>query len=150
MKRLLAIIFILILSLTLTSCSHIEDTNGPDDYSLVKISDEEILGVRSASTKIGAFESQTGRTIKVKVSKFSGVENLQSFKTTNSDITFTVSVTVTSGNFKAVLVQEGKIIHTFNNNASNQVVTVKQGTGTVSFYVAGESAKYNITLEYDN
>lgn len=150
MKRLLTIIFIIFLSITLTSCSHIEDTNGPDDYSLVKISDEEILGVRSASTKIGAFESQTGRTIKVKVSKFSGVEKLQSFKTTNSDITFTVSVTVTSGNFKAVLVQEGKIIHTFNNNASNQVVTVKQGTGTVSFYVAGESAKYNITLEYDN
>ena len=150
MKRLLTIIFIIFLSITLTSCSHIEDTNGPDDYSLVKISDEEILGVRSASTKIGAFESQTGRTIKVKVSKFSGVEKLQSFKTTNSDITFTVSVTVTSGNFKAVLVQEGKIIHTFNNNASNQVVTVKQGTGTVSFYVAGESAKYNITLQYDN
>ena len=150
MKRLLTVIFIIFLSITLTSCSHIEDTNGPDDYSLVKISDEEILGVRSASTKIGAFESQTGRTIKVKVSKFSGVEKLQSFKTTNSDITFTVSVTVNSGNFKAVLVQEGKIIHTFNNNASNQVVTVKQGTGTVSFYVAGESAKYNITLQYDN
>ena len=150
MKRLLTIIFIIFLSITLTSCSHIEDTNGPDDYSLVKISDEEILGVRSASTKIGSFESQTGRTIKVKVSKFSGVEKLQSFKTTNSDITFTVSVTVTSGNFKAMLVLEGKIIPTFNNNVSNQVVTVKQGTGTVSFYVAGESAKYNITLEYDN
>ena len=150
MKRLLTIIFIIFLSITLTSCSHIEDTNGPDDYSLVKISDEEILGVRSASTKIGSFQTQAGRTIKVKVSKFSGVENLQSFKTTNSDITFTVSVTVTSGNFKAMLVQEGKIIHTFNNNVSNQVVTVKQGTGTVSLYVAGESAKYNITLQYDN
>lgn len=150
MKRLLTILFIIFLSITLTSCSHIEDKNGEDDFSLVEISDEEILRGRSSSIKTGSFQTQTGRTIKVKVSKFSGVENLQSFKTTNSDITFTVSVTVTSGNFKAMLVQEGKIIHTFNNNVSNQVVTVKQGTGTVSFYVAGESAKYNITLEYDN
>ena len=150
MKRLLSIIFIIFLSLTLTSCSHIEDTNGPDDYSLVEISNDEIVSGKSYSTSVGKLTTQTGRTIKLKISKFSGVENVQSFKTTNSDITFTVSIEVTQGNFKAVLVQNNKIIHEFNNNQNNQVVTVSKGTGSVAVYIAGESAKFNLTIEYNN
>ena len=150
MKRLLSIIFIIFLSLTLTSCSHIEDTNGPDDYSLVEISNDEIVSGKSYSTSVGKLTTQTGRTIKLKISKFSGVENVQSFKTTNSDITFTVSIEVTQGNFKAVLVQNNKIIHEFNNNQNNQIVTVSKGTGSVAVYIAGESAKFILTIEYNN
>ena len=150
MKKLFTIVFILFLSLTLTSCSHIEDTNGPDDYSLVEISNDEIVSGKSYSTSVGKLTTQTGRTIKLKISKFSGVENVQSFKTTNSDITFTVSIEVTQGNFKAVLVQNNKIIHEFNNNQNNQVVTVSKGTGSVAVYIAGESAKFNLTIEYNN
>lgn len=150
MKKLFTIVFILFLSLTLTSCSHIEDTNGPDDYSLVEISNDEIVSGKSYSTSVGKLTTQTGRTIKLKISKFSGVENVQSFKTTNSDITFTVSIEVTQGNFKAVLVQNNKIIHEFNNNQNNQIVKVSKGTGSVAVYIAGESAKFNLTIEYNN
>ena len=56
MKKLFTILFILFLSLTLTSCSHIEDTNGPDDYSLVEISNDEIVSGKSYSTSVGKLQ----------------------------------------------------------------------------------------------
>lgn len=150
MKKIITIIFIIFLSFTLTSCSHIEDTNGEDDYSLQTITEEEIVGNSYSSIKVGKFTTQNGRTIKQSVKKFSGIENIQSFKTTKGFISFTVSITVSSGNFMVVLVQEGKIIHKFLNNQENQKFTVPENTGKVSVIVAGESANYNLKLEYSN
>ena len=45
MKKILCLLLVL-LSIMLSSCSQIEDTNGPDDYSIVTFTDEDILNGR--------------------------------------------------------------------------------------------------------
>ena len=68
--------------LCLTSCSHVEDTNGPDDYSIVTFSDEDYLsgGHYVISERVSKGSSYINNELKgiFKAHKISGIQKKES------------------------------------------------------------------------
>ncbi len=142
-KAISLVILSLIMAFTLTSCAHIKDTNGKDDYSLNTITDEEIINSTSSvvSTSIGI---QKGDEYTYKFGKISGVKVITTFDFTGYLLVET-NLEITKGNAKLVLVNDGKIIKTFNNNqADNYFGRI---SGKCYLKLAGESAKVTLTIE---
>ena len=70
MKKII-LLFLVLCSFCLVGCGHIEDTNGPDDYSLCELSFDNIINGVSSSTEMVSSSIQVGNKCTVKVKKFS-------------------------------------------------------------------------------
>ena len=147
MKRYWIFGLILAMCLSLAACGQIEDTNGEDDYSLAVITHEELVKGTNSSSKIGSMRTQINDKLTVKVSKFSGVEALDSITADNStkSITFSVQSTLESGNFFVYVRHDGQIVGELEIGKSD-TLTIKQPTpGKYELCVAGESASYELS-----
>lgn len=145
MKRITAILLVILLSFILPSCASlvIEDTNGPDDYSLQTITDEQIIFGMNTS-KMMSFTSTVNNNTTAKCRSLSGVQTLCSYNI-NGDLTVNVTSEVNSGNARLVLIINEKIINDFNINGSS-TYTLTQVSGLAEIKIAGESANYNVTV----
>lgn len=137
---------------------HVEDTNGPDNYALQTITEQDVIDMKMGS-RGGVSTSGTGvefegvsinKGIKYSSKKFTGVYQLYSayyFK--GSDITLDmVNFEVKEGNFKFYVVFEDRILDTIEPDA---LVTYRydnlEKSGTVRFVIAGESANFKFTTQ---
>ena len=129
----------------------IKDTNGPDDYSLAVITDENIIkqdiGARNVSIVSGSLNFlNSGVTIKS--SDFTGVYRL--FLTNfmfNSDFDMDIAgFWVNSGNFRMCIVNEGKIIADVEPGMLVNV-SLEDLNGSFELVIAGESADFEFTLD---
>lgn len=146
MKRIL---LLLIIVLNLTSCSytsfdHIEDENGSDDYSLVNITDEDIINSTSSISYISIYTNNTDSG-SASIDKFSGVKKLTSISNKDKII---VSFTVIEGNASLCLVTKDEIIHYFNINENNQEYVIDTNK-KLYLKLAGESANINLEYRYE-
>lgn len=150
MKKLLALLLSAALVLGLCGCmSHIEDTNGPEDFSLATLTEEDILGSSLKSTTNMSTEKTKGLTTYCKAQKFSGVTDLyEETVMWSSGMTMEVSSSVTEGNARLLLLLDGALIHEFDINAENQTFTLDEFEGTITLRLAGESAKYDIRFSF--
>ena len=127
---------------------HIEDANGPDNYTLVTITDENIIKQDLGSLNIKRSSGILHDGITFSSGKFSGVYEV--FTTNflfNSD--FTMDLTnfcVNGGNFKMALVNEGKIVATVEPDMFASV-ELHDLNGSFSLVIAGESADFEFTLD---
>lgn len=143
MKKLL---FIILSCLTLTSCSfgHIEDSNGVDDYSLVTITNEEIIDNSNFYVQTMSSQVVINGKYTVKINKFSGVKSINDFNKQGQQITINSTITLNEGNLKICLVNEHEIEYEFNLFGSDSY-TFKVGNDC-KLVIAGESA--NFKMEY--
>lgn len=148
MKKLI-LISIIILSITLlTSCSHIKDTNGDENYTLCEITDSDITGNFSFTNNVGRIRTSLNGRGKITVNKFSGIETVESLSLENDTLIANVSVKVESGNFRVVIIKDNGIIKDFIINQENQQYTLNNQTGKFKLVVVGESAKYTIEYQF--
>lgn len=129
----------------------IEDTNGPDDYSLTTITDEQIIGgelgalnpVSVSSSEFDLGGVTVSSAVQFKSSDFSGVyEILYNNYILPSDFVLNLtSFTVDSGNFKMVVIHDDEIVATLEPGEFVEYC-LEDVTGTVSLRIAGESASY--------
>lgn len=131
---------------------HIEDTNGPDNYSLTTITDENIIkrdvGATGLNKKKGLL---TGDVIEFTSKKFTGVEEI--FYTNyigKSDFYIDLyNFEVHEGNFKMAIVLNNEIVAELEpglmvNYELNDI------TGTIALRIAGESASFKFGInEFD-
>lgn len=148
MKRYWIIGLILAVCLGLVACGQIEDTNGENDYSLATLTNEDLLKGASSSTQVGFLHTQINDTHTVKVSKFSGVEVLESVRATESikSITFLVECTRKSGNLYVYVRCDGQIVGDFEIGAKDELVLDNPAPGKYELCVAGESASYELSV----
>lgn len=150
------ILLSLLVSLSLSSCmSHYEDLNGPDDYSLNTITDENIInrdigsmGVSRSQSSLDLGNITISSMVKFSSNKFSGVyEVMYNNFFFNSSIQITsMSLKVTSGNFKMVVVEDDeKIIKTIEPSDSIDLY-LDNLNGYISFRIAGESAAFELYI----
>ena len=127
---------------------HIEDTNGPDNYALATITDENIIKQDLGSLNVKRSSGILHDGITFSSGKFSGVYEV--FTTNflfNSD--FTMDLTnfyINGGNFKMTLVNEGKIVATVKPDMFASV-ELHDLNGSFSLVIAGESADFEFTLD---
>lgn len=131
---------------------HIEDTNGPDNYSLTTITDENIIkrdtGAMGLNKKKGLL---TGDVIEFTSKKFTGVEEI--FYTNyigKSDFYISLyNYEIYEGNFKIVVVLDDEIVAELE---PGMIVDYELNdiNGTISLRIAGESASFKFAInEFD-
>jgi len=130
---------------------HIEDTNGPDNYALTAINDGDIIkNEMGALTPVTVRPALIGDAIHFESNKFTGVsELLYNNYVLPSDVIFSINtLSVTEGNFRMVVVHDGKIVAEIKPNSEEliQEVRLENVTGYVSVRIAGESAAYSFQM----
>lgn len=125
---------------------HIEDSNGPDDYSLVELTDRNII--RQDTGAVGGpnvREDLIGDTTTYYAKKFTGVAEIYGENLFATRLTITVNhAQVTEGNFRIVLLVDDKIVHDFALNELTQSYVLEDVNGYVSLRIAGESAAFSL------
>lgn len=146
-KKILSSLLISCL-LTLASCSHIEDSNGIDNFSLQTITNQQIIESNNhllQFSKSWSSDVNGTRSSKLSASKFSGVKELHTIYLNNESITYTITSEVYSGNFLICIVNKDKILETISANETKEI-TLREITGKCTLKIAGESA--NFKMEY--
>lgn len=158
-KKVLTIIgalaFVLVAGIwiLLGGTDHIEDTNGPQDFSLQTITDRNIID-RSTGSIGGPHISRsilTGSTVEFSAEKFTGVyEILYDNYIGPSD--FEVNLTayeIYGGNFKLVVVHNDEIVAVLEPDLFVNY-RLEDITGYISLRIAGESASFRFDMtEYE-
>ncbi|MDY2574966.1 MAG: hypothetical protein SOW55_03195, partial [Bacilli bacterium] len=78
-KKIILSLLILPLVLNLTSCSHVEDTNGTSDYSIVTYSDKDII-TKNSFLLNNSVKTSKNEINNISAKKFSGVYQLEKTK----------------------------------------------------------------------
>ena len=154
-KKVLSILLVLVFVLGFTACGvEIADNNGPDDYSLATITDENIinldLGASSYSMSPGSEDDDYMTTMtKFKGSEFSGVAELYGINLLGkSDIEFDMgTIQVKEGNFRLMVVHDGEIVHDFDLEEMSQTFKLEDVNGYVSLVMAGETADFKFYIQ---
>lgn len=137
----------LLVCLPLTACqSHIEDTNGEDDHSLTTLTDADLVKKATSSVTTTLLRSEVNGKGTVKVGKLSGVTTLDEY-TTRNDRMMTYTATLTSGNLRLVLVQDGEIVAELPVDGAEHTVLVPSASGRVMLRAGGESARFEFSYE---
>ena len=149
MKKFLLVLLVSLLMVNLTGCNHIEDSNGPSDYSITTFTDEDILKGYNSHISIGMFRSSSLKNgiLKgtYKVSKLSGIFKVDNFKENSTIVNFTIQFICEEGNAMLAIVSEDKIVKKIEANSDLSFDLPNNGND-YKLLVVGESAK--ITLNY--
>ena len=149
MKRLLVFLLTVSFMLSLTACGiEIEDTNGPDDYSLETITDENIINMDLGASGSAASSDDASQVVKYSSKNFSGVEEICFVnRIMASEVVIDLStIMVKQGNFRLVVVYNDEIVHDFDLEEMSQQFKLEDVEGNVSVRIAGESASYEFYL----
>ena len=148
MKRIFALLLTLALALSLTACGSvkIEDTNGPDNFALNTITDQNILNLDLPSGGYGTKTSGLlSKTVTHSGKDFSGVvEVLWTDMIAGDFVLDLMDYTVTGGNFRMVVVNEDRIIADIE--PGTQQILLEGVKGRVALRIAGESAAYSFSM----
>lgn len=126
-----------------TGTKHIEDTNGPDNYTLQTINDYNILNMDVGARNYKESKSLISDTVTYSSDKFTGVAEIYSENIWGNRLDITINhASVNSGNFKIVLIHNDEIVHEFKLNELMQSYTLENPRGFVALRIAGESADF--------
>lgn len=127
---------------------HIEDTNGPEDYTLTTITDENIIKQDMGALNVSKSTGLLNDGVTFKSDKFTGVYRV--FQTNfffDSDFLMDVAgFWVNSGNFRMCIVNDGKIIATVEPGMF-ATCELSDLYGSFELVIAGESADFEFTLD---
>ena len=152
-----SMVAIVVFLLMKTDLKHIEDTNGPDNRKPVTITDADIIDMKMGALNPGSVnEMLVGSGLSFSSNRFTGVhEILYANYVLPSDFDVSIStLSVSSGNFRMVVVHDGKIVAEIAPDSEELIANVRLEniTGTVSLRIVGESADYSFqmsSMDYD-
>ena len=138
---------IIFFSLTLVSCgiSHIEDTNGIDDYSLCYYKEEDLSGSINCTT-FKSIESDTNNKFTYSCKKLSGLFKVKTIEPNGDNVKLKVEVNIVSGNAVVGLVSNDQIVHIFPLNQTSTFV-LSSRYSKVQLKILGERATIKVSVE---
>ena len=152
----IAAIALVVVYFLLPGVEPIEDTNGPDDFSLAVLTDADIVADSYSST--GGLTTSTGRVtlpggweisdgVEISAKELSGItELLWADYILPSDFYLEISsFTLESGNARLVVVNEGKIVAEIEPG-TDIICRLDDLTGRTSLRLATESARFTLVL----
>ena len=127
---------------------HIEDANGPDNYALVTITDENIIKQDMGALNVSKSTGLLNDGVTFKSDKFTGVYRV--FVTNfflNSDFQMDLAgFWVNGGNFRMCIVNNDEIIADVEPGSFPEVL-LHDLNGSFELVIAGESADFEFTLD---
>ena len=153
MNKILKILICLYLCVFLFACGEeYADTNGADNYTLQTITDSNIINLELGASGLGYKEQNIAGVVfsnEYYSKNFNGVERIYN---TNfilpSDVMIYIGyLTVDSGNFRMVIVNDDKIIYDVESGAFNEMLRFDNLKGNFAIHLAGESADFELNLE---
>ena len=155
-KKFFALLMVLVFILGITACGiePIADNNGPDDYSLATITEENIinqdLGCSAYSCSPGSDSDEYMEEMtKFKGKEFSGVTRIYLANYIGkSDVDMEVyTLSVDSGNFALYAVLNGEIVHEFKIGELSENFRMEDIKGTFELVMAGETADFKFWID---
>ena len=127
---------------------HIADTNGPDNYALTTITDENIIHQDIGALNVKKSTGILNDGITFSSKKFTGVYRVFQTKfLIDSDFLMEIAgFTVNAGNFKMAVVNDGEIIATVEPGLF-ATCDLSDLNGSFELVIAGESADFEFTLD---
>ncbi len=141
-KHVLLFSITLALLLLLAGCKTYTDSNGPDDYSLQSLTEEDVLKSGSC-VKTGAVETNVNDNYSASAKTLHGVETLTTFSQPGS-YSLDLSSKVTKGNARLVLCTKEEILHDFALNEAEQNWTFTVAQASVYLRIAGEDCCFAV------
>lgn len=139
----------------------VEDTNGAEDYSLVKITKEQLINSEECSILIYS-ESKEGNSslIEDKIfqdydydkllfysGKFNGVTTVHATKTDNERVKLNVNTLLKKGNAEIDVIVDGQYYKNVEINKQTEIVIDDAQNKMILIKVAGESADIRIEVK---
>lgn len=145
MKKFLFVLVSVFMLIGFTGCNfgQVEDTNGEDDYSLVKYTDGDITNKSSSYSALGLLENNIGSNKSISASKFSGIYTIDTIDVSSGTLVFSIESELTAGNFRIVIVKDGSIVDDAELNKTDTIEIVN-ANGKYVLKVVGESAKFSV------
>lgn len=152
MKKVLSIAFIACMMLFMVGCgTEYPDTNGPDDYTLETITDENIINRDIGAAGLTYEETNMGglHSAEYSAKNLNGTEQiyLTSFWGKSDVIVYIGHMNVESGNFRLVIINNDEIIYDIPLDAFAEEFRFDDLEGDFSISVAGESACFDFSIE---
>ena len=146
----------------INAMDHIEDTNGPDDYSLAVITEEQIVST-GRKQSVGGPHTSRSKTTFLGITttsgttyfsdRFSGIWLLDTWNILTGDLVFNLyGYEVTGGNFQMCVVHDGQIVAAVEPTEDGHVYFVMDDVepGVYDLYIAGESAAFEfMSTDFD-
>ncbi|MCI5745444.1 MAG: hypothetical protein MR270_04095 [Erysipelotrichaceae bacterium] len=150
MKTLKKYLFGFIMMILLVSCgfnnlSHIEDINGEENTTLNTLTNDDLLSNTPHALFNMSVRNSVNNKTKFSCDKFSGVSDLVEY-TITKETTFKVNAKILKGNGDIFVYQKQKRVQDINFPYDGNII-INNVTGKISFRIAGESAKLEITIE---
>ncbi len=146
-KQLIILLLIMPMLLVLSSCSHIDDLNGEDDYTLATLTDEDIINKNNSVSSFSIGSASKNEYAYV-IKKISGVKEIKSLKVNNNQLVIYTDLKVSKGNCKLVLIKDKKIIKEFKINENDNFVTSENGTYIIKLAAESAQIELKINLSY--
>ncbi len=151
---ILVVVIIAAIMLLNSDLEHIEDTNGAENFELQTITDEDIAKIEMGSMNVTTSTNNITNMTEISSKKFTGVyEVLYADLIGKSDFMLDLyDFKVNGGNFKMVVVYDGKIVKTMTEENYEETL-IEDINGTVSLVIAGESADFSFEMtnfDYDS
>ena len=127
-----------------------KDTNGEENYSLCKITDEDIIkGIdHSGLTGISSEENEKNGKYYYVGKYFNGSTALNTLESLTTNNTIEIQkFSVTKGNARLLVLADNKIIHDFTPNESGQSFSLENLEGEIFLVVAGESSNFEVIFK---
>ena len=140
----------------------IEDTNGEDDLTLCKLTDDDIISAEEKSALLGFSQSVTGDrsdidrsdtlaevdgdSMSLQFGKFSGVDTVHATKSKANTLKLSVSSEIVRGNCRIVVLVDGKYYCDVPPNTSEVIALSNVAGKLVTVKLAGESLKINMKV----
>ena len=154
LKKLLTavgvIAFVVVFALWMfaTDIEHIEDTNGPDNYSLQQINDYNIINMDVGALNLVESKELFNNLPTFRSDKYTGVSEIYMSNIWGNRFDITLyNLNVRTGNFKVVLLHNDEIVHEFKNNELMESYTLENPNGAVALRIAGESADFEFSYD---
>lgn len=125
-----------------------KDTNGEDNYSLCKITDEDIIkGMDSSTLNIVTFDEEQNEYWYLG-KYFNGSTSLDTGTPLTENNTINIQkFSVTKGNARLLILADNTIVHDFSPNESNQELSLNNLQGDISLVIAGESTNFEVIFK---
>lgn len=125
-----------------------KDTNGENDFSLCKITDEDIIeGMDSSTLNIVTFDEEQNEYWYLG-KYFNGSTSLDTGTPLTENNTINIQkFSVTKGNARLLILADNTIVHDFSPNESNQELSLNNLQGDISLVIAGESTNFEVIFK---